>query len=78
MNKKAIVIGAAVIGVLFLLLAVVYFAVPAGSLPALLPGFAAGSTKVHYTHGVASVVIGAGLLILAWFQSGKKSVPQQQ
>ncbi len=78
MNKMMLVSGAAVIGVLFLLLALVYWLVPAGSLPAFLPGFIAGSTRIHYTHGVASLVLGVALFIFAWFQSGKKSAPQQQ
>ncbi len=77
MNKNLLVIGAVVLGVLALIMVGVYWLVPAGSLPVFIPGFAAGSTRIHYTHGVAALVVALALFAFAWFQSGKKSVQQQ-
>jgi len=42
--------------------------VPAGSLPAFIPGFEAGSDHVHVTHALVSLVIALALFALAWFQ----------
>jgi ABC-type multidrug transport system permease subunit len=35
--------AALILGIIFLILAIVYFVIPAGSLPGFLPGFEAGS-----------------------------------
>jgi hypothetical protein len=54
-----------VLGVLGVIVAILYFAEPAKSLPSVLPGHISGST-VHRTHrGIAALVVGVGLLILA-------------
>jgi len=45
MNKPLVSI-AAVLGFVFLVHACIYWFVPAGSLPALMPGFVEGSTHV--------------------------------
>jgi hypothetical protein len=65
-------IGAIILGLLFLVLAIVYFAVPAGSLPGFLPGFEAGSTRVHVKHGLASFVVAVVLFVIAWY-AGRSS-----
>jgi hypothetical protein len=57
-----------VLGVVLLVIAAVYFLVPADQLPGFLPGHEAGVTKVHVKHGVASgvvglVLIGAGMFL---------------
>ena len=56
-----------VLGVIFLVIACVYWLVPAGSLPAFFPGHEAGSAHVHIKHGVASLVAAAVCFIVAWF-----------
>ncbi len=61
---------AGLLGVVFLVLAGVYFIEPAGSLPSFLPGFEAGSDRVHMTHGIGSLVVAIVLFAVAWFQSG--------
>lgn len=67
---KKIISGASIIlGVAFLVLAVWYWLTPAGSLPSYVPGFEAGSTHIHFKHGLASLILGLGLFIFAWFQS---------
>ena len=77
MNKNLLVIGAVVVGLLALVMTGVYWLVPAGGLPVFIPGFEAGSTHIHYTHGVAALVLALALFAFAWFQSGKKSAQQQ-
>jgi hypothetical protein len=52
-----------VLGVLLLVVAAVYFLVPADQLPAFFPGHEAGVTRVHAKHGIVAGV--AGLVLLA-------------
>lgn len=72
MNKKLLVGGCFLLGVIFVIFAVVYFVTPAESLPAFLPGHTAGLAKTHYKHGIGALLIGLLLFALGWFQSGKK------
>lgn len=60
---------AGLLGLLFLALAVVYWITPAGSLPSFLPGFEAGVDKIHFKHGLASLILALALFAFAWFQS---------
>jgi hypothetical protein len=52
-----------VLGVLLLVVAAVYFLVPADQLPGIFPGHEAGVARMHYKHGVVAGV--AGLVLLA-------------
>ena len=72
MNKKTIAILAAIIGVIFVIIAIVYFVTPAKSLPFFLPGYQAGLAKTHFRHGIGSLLLGLALFAYAWFQTGKK------
>jgi hypothetical protein len=51
------------LGVVLLVIAAVYFLVPADQLPGVFPGHEAGVTRVHAKHGVVAGV--AGLVLLA-------------
>jgi hypothetical protein len=51
------------LGVVLLIVAAVYFLMPAGQLPAFFPGYVAGVTHVHIKHGIVAGV--AGLVLLA-------------
>jgi hypothetical protein len=51
------------LGVVLLVVAAVYFLVPADQLPGFLPGHEAGVTRVHGKHGIVAGV--AGLVLLA-------------
>ena len=55
-----------VLGVIFVVIACVYWLVPASSLPGFFPGSEAGSAHVHIKHGVASLVVAAVCFIVAW------------
>ncbi len=72
MNRTLISTLVVVIGVLLLVVAVIYWVSPAGSLPHFFPGFLAGSAQKHYKHGLASFIVALALFAYAWFQTGKK------
>ena len=69
-TRRPLVVPAIVLGVLLIALAVVYWALSAGSLPAFLPGHAAGSGHHHIKHGIAAFLLGVACLVYAWFQTG--------
>lgn len=71
--RKLFLTGLVIAGVLFFILAYVYWTTPAHSLPHYLPGFQADSSKIHFKHGLGSLILGLGAFILLWFQSGKIS-----
>jgi len=58
---------AVVLALVFIAIAVVYFILPAGSLPSFFPGFEAGSPRIHMKHGAASAAVAVVLFIVAWF-----------
>ena len=58
---------AILLGVICLAAAVMYFMMPAGSLPAFIPGYEAGGTRIHVKHGIAAAVVGVVLFGIAWF-----------
>ena len=68
----AVILG--IIALLFIVVAIIYIAEPAKSLPSLLPGHEAGSSHHHVKHGIAAVLVGIGCLVFAWFQSGPRRV----
>jgi len=65
---KPLPLLAGLLGVVFLVLAAVYWPTPAGSLPAFLPGFEAGSAHVHFRHALGSLIVALVLIAFAWFQ----------
>jgi hypothetical protein len=50
------------LGVVLLVVAAVYFLMPANQLPGFFPGHESGGTRVHYKHGIVSGVAGVVLL----------------
>jgi hypothetical protein len=52
-----------VFGIILLIVAAVYFVIPADQLPGFLPGHEAGVTRIHARHGIVAGV--AGLVLLA-------------
>lgn len=71
--QKVIVVLSVILGILFIIMAGVYFVTPANHLPHFFPGYAMELTKIHRTHGIGALVVGLLLFAFAWFQSGKKS-----
>jgi hypothetical protein len=70
-NNRLLAGLAALLGLAFIVLAIVYWAEPAKSLPSFLPGHEAGSNHHHVKHGIASFLVGLALLVYAWFQTGQ-------
>ena len=68
-TNRTLGIAAAVLGVLMLVVAVVYWVRSAGDLPSWMPGHEAGSTHHHVKHGIAAVVVALGLFAFAWFRT---------
>ena len=56
-----------VLGVALLVVAAVYFLMPANSLPSFFPGFDADLTRMRYKHGIISAVLGIVALAIGWF-----------
>jgi hypothetical protein len=56
-----------ILGILLIIVAVVYFVLPADSLPSFFPGHIAGSTHIRIKHGIAAAVVGVVLLAIGWF-----------
>jgi hypothetical protein len=55
------------LGVILLVVAAVYFLVPADQLPGFFPGHEAGVTHVHAKHGIVAAAAGVVLLVAgAW------------
>ena len=52
-----------VLGIILLIVAAVYFVMPADQLPGFFPGHEAGVTRIHAKHGIVAGV--AGLVLLA-------------
>jgi len=50
------------LGVVLLVVAAVYFLLPADQLPAFFPGHEDGVARMHYKHGIVSGVLGVVLL----------------
>ena len=51
------------LGVVLLVVAAVYFLVPADQLPSFFPGYEAGVARVHAKHGIVSGVAGVALIV---------------
>jgi hypothetical protein len=50
------------LGIVLLVVAAVYFLMPADQLPTFFPGYAAGDSHVHTKHGIVAAVAGVVLL----------------
>ena len=72
MRDRTITLLLVLAGVVLILLALVYWAEPAKSLPSLLPGHEAGSEHHHVKHGLAAFLLGIGAFVLAWFRTGPR------
>ncbi len=72
-NSRVLIALAALAGLALLVVAGVYFAEPAKSLPSFFPGHQAGSAHHHTKHGIAALVVALGCFAFAWFQGGPKT-----
>ena len=71
-RQRLLVWLALVAGIVLIVIAVIYWAEPAKSLPSFFPGQQAGSNHHHTKHGIAAFLLGLACLAFAWFNSGPK------
>jgi amino acid permease len=57
-----------ILAVVCLIVAVMYYVLPGGSLPTFMPGYDEGSTHIHTMHAVAAVT-GAIVFLLIGFST---------
>jgi preprotein translocase subunit SecY len=69
----AVMLG--IIALIFIVVAIIYVAEPAKSLPSFVPGHIAGSTGHHPLRAVGSLVIGIVFAVGAWFALAYKPRP---
>jgi hypothetical protein len=62
---------ATLLGIILIVVAVVYFVVPADSLPSFFPGHEAGMMRVRMKHGVVTGIVGVVLLAAGWWLGRK-------
>jgi hypothetical protein len=70
MDRRALAGIAAVVGLLLIIVAVIYWVEPAKSIPSFFPGHESGSGHHHTKHGIAAFLLGLACLVFAWFQLG--------
>lgn len=56
-----------VLGLALIVLAAVYFLMPADALPSFLPGHEAGLARIRVKHGIVSGAAGIVALVLGWW-----------
>jgi hypothetical protein len=70
--KTPLTVAAVLVGIVLLVLTVVYWLEPAGSLPSFLPGYEAGSPHVHFKHGLGALILALAVFAFAWFRTGPR------
>jgi hypothetical protein len=55
------------LGAVLIVVAIVYFVMPADSLPSFMPGHEVGLARPRMKHGIASGVVGVVLIVAGWF-----------
>ena len=70
----AVILG--IIALIFIVVAVIYLAEPAKSLPSFIPGHIKGSSGHHPLKATGSLVVGIVFAVGAWFALAYKPKPQ--
>jgi len=55
------------LAIICVIAAVMYFVMPAGSLPTFMPGYEAGSAHIHHKHAAIAIVAAIILFVIGWF-----------
>jgi hypothetical protein len=69
-RRRLLALLAIVAGSALIVIAAIYWAEPAKSLPSFFPGHQSGSNHHHVKHGIASFLVGVACLVFAWFNTG--------
>ena len=76
-SLRKLVVPVAVLGILFVVVAIVYFVQPEHSLPSFFPGHssatAAEANHHHTKHGIAALVVALACFAFAWFATGPRA-----
>lgn len=76
-NLRKLIVPAVLLGVLLIVVAVIYFADSAHSLPSFFPGHVSATDSEanhhHTKHGIAALVVALACFAFAWFQTGPKT-----
>lgn len=76
-GSRALTLAATLAGILLLVVAAIYIAEPAHSLPAFFPGHVglgdAEYSHHHVKHGIAALAVALVAFAYAWFNSGAKA-----
>ena len=59
------------LSIVCVIVAIMYFVLPGGSLPTFLPGYVAGSTHIHKMHGFAAAT-GAVVFLLVGLSTRRR------
>ena len=62
------------LAIICLAAAAMYYTIPAGQLPAFIPGHLDGSDHIHKTHAYAAVAAAVILFLLGWFFGRSRKV----
>jgi hypothetical protein len=52
--------------------AVMYFMMPANTLPTFMPGYDAANTAIHTKHGIAAAAAAVVLFLIGWFMGRRR------
>jgi hypothetical protein len=52
------------LSIISVVIAVMYYVLPGGSLPTFFPGYVAGSTHIHFMHGFAATAGAVAFLLV--------------
>jgi hypothetical protein len=69
-NDRLLVVLAVLAGIVLIVIAAIYWAEPAKSLPSFFPGHESGSGHHHVKHGIAAFLVGLACFVFAWFRTG--------
>jgi hypothetical protein len=66
-------LAAYLLAVILIVVAVIYFLMPADSLPTFFPGHEPGLSRIRMKHGIASGAAGVILILIGWFVGRSKA-----
>jgi preprotein translocase subunit SecY len=75
-GRTALAVLFGIIAVIGIVIAIIYLAEPAKSLPSFIPGHIAGSSGHHPLKATGSFVVGVIFAVAAWFTLAYKPKPQ--
>src|SRR5208282_1761422 len=75
-GRTILAVTLGIIALLFIVVAIIYLAEPAKSLPSFVPGHIAGSSGHHPLKATGSLVVGIVFAVGAWFALAYKPKPQ--